>query len=104
MKYRSSESASGENLIKGDIAKIKEYVKKMEDNCQYYFSVIYETECNEIFWMDGRSSTTWAKDRVTELVAGRHKDITYFKVYSYNEMNKSLNTPVGCEFWKTNDK
>ena len=54
--------------------------------------LIYEVECDKLFWMDGRSTTNWAVDRVTELVAGRMDGTTYFNVYSYNNMNKGLNT------------
>ena len=81
-----------EAAIRADITKIKNYIKTMDNGCQYYFTVIYEVECDKLFWMDGRSTTNWAVDRVTELVAGRMDGTTYFNVYSYNNMNKGLNT------------
>ena len=76
--------------MKSDKAKLKKYFENFENlpyNCQYYFGVIYETECWRLNWFDKRSTNNWAKGRLTELNAGYLDKQMVFEVNSYNNWN-----------------
>lgn len=72
--------------------KIKNYYQRGYD-CQFYFAVIYEVDCDEIYlnWLDKRSTNNWAKGHVTELNSGYVNGKIKFEINSYNGMNKDLN-------------
>ena len=75
------------DYIKTDKAKLKKNVEELSYECQYYFGVIYETECIALQWFDGRSTKNWANGCLTELNAGYLDDEMYFEVNSYNGWN-----------------
>lgn len=83
------------NWIKNDIWKFKDYlnVARLTD-CQFYFTAIYENECEWLNWLDARSTNNWAKGRVTELNSGRINGEVLFEVHSYNGMNTELNDSI----------
>ena len=87
LKYAGGDSETISNYIKTDIPKIKEYVKKLKNNCQYYFGVIYETECEWLNWFGKKQTNNWAKGNATELNAGYIDEKMYFEVNSYNGIN-----------------
>jgi hypothetical protein len=87
LKYASGNAISISDYIKTDMPKIKEYVKKLPYDCQYYFGVIYETEYEWLHWFDKRSTNNWANGRLTELNAGYIDEQIYFEVNSYNGWN-----------------
>lgn len=92
LKFGCSASISLAEWIKEDVRKIKNYYQSGYD-CQFYFAVIYEVDCDEMYlkWMDKRSTNNWAKGHVTELNSGFVNGKMRFEVNSYNEMNKDLN-------------
>lgn len=96
LKYDGGTAKTTEDYIRTDIAKLKDYVKNMPYDCQYYFGVIYETECCWLNWLDKRSTNNWAKGRVTELNAGYLDDEVVFEVNSYNGIGVQ-NQKVICE-------
>lgn len=77
--------------IRNDVWKIKDYIQTGKMLCQYYFGVIYESECIGLNWIDKRSSGNWAKGYVTELDAGIIDGEMWFEVNSYNGLNEELN-------------
>ena len=87
LKYVSGNALSTSEYIKTDIPKLKNYIQSLNYNCQYYFGVIYETECEWLHWLDKRSSNHWANGRLTELNAGYLDENMYFEINSYNNMN-----------------
>lgn len=87
LKFDGGNSLAVKTAIKGDIAKIKNYIQHGQLLCQYYLVTIYETECSHLNWIDKRSSNHWAKGYVTELNAGYINDEMWFEVNSYNDMN-----------------
>lgn len=87
LKYDGGTANTTADYIASDKAKIKEYVNVLPYNCQYYFGVIYETECVGLSWFDRRSTNNWARDTVTELNAGYLEEEMYFEVNSYNDWN-----------------
>lgn len=87
LKYDGGNSVGTANTIRSDLQKIKNYIQSGRLLCQYYFAVIYETECVSLNWLDKRSTNKWAKGCVTELNAGGLDGYMYFEVNSYNEMN-----------------
>ena len=86
LKYDGGTAKSTGDYIKTDVAKLKNYIKNMPYSCQYYFGVIYETDCYCLNWMDKRSTNNWARGRVTELNAGYLNDEVVFEVNSYNDI------------------
>lgn len=90
LKYDGGYAASTENWIKSDKERLRIYAKKLKYNCQYYWGVIYETECTWLHWFDKRSTNTWGKGRLTELNAGLLSGQMTFEINSYNNMNKNL--------------
>lgn len=87
LKYDGGNAMSASDYIKTDMPKLKEYVCSLNYNCQYYFGVIYETDCEWLHWFDKRSTINWANGRLTELNAGYLGETMYFEVNSYNNMN-----------------
>lgn len=87
LKYSGGTSQTVENYIKADKTKLKQYVNHLPYECQYYFGVIYETECEWIHWFDKRSTNNWGKGCLTELNAGYLESKMYFGVKSYNDWN-----------------
>ena len=92
LKYVGARDDATLEWVKSDLWKFKEYINVAGLNdCQFYFSVIYENECSSLNWLDARSTNNWAKGRVTELNAGVLGDEMTFEVNSYNDLNESLN-------------
>lgn len=87
LKYDGGNAKTTASYIQTDKAKIKEYVYNLPYDCQYYFGVIYETECEWLQWFDRRSTNNWANGRLTELNAGYLDGEMYFEVNSYNNWN-----------------
>ena len=87
LKYSGGYAQTTSDYIKTDIPKLKSYVQNLDYDCQYYFGVIYETECAWLHWFDKRSTNNWANGVLTELNAGYIDETMYFEVNSYNHMN-----------------
>ena len=87
LKYDGGTAKTTEDYIKSDKVKIKKYVDCLPYECQYYFGVIYETECWWLHWFDKRSTNNWANGRLTELNAGYLDGKMHFEVNSYNNWN-----------------
>lgn len=83
LKFRSDTAKSTSDWMKKDLQKLKEYVQKSKMQCRLYFAVIYEVECEWLHWLDGRSTSSWAAGRVTELDAGWIDGKMKFEVHSY---------------------
>ncbi|MGN0711024.1 MAG: hypothetical protein ACI4LO_04610 [Anaerovoracaceae bacterium] len=77
--------------IYGDVDKVKDYIQKDKIDCQYYLGIIHEEEWGKRNWLDERQIKYWPQGKVTELVASYDENHMNFEVYSYNELNKSLN-------------
>lgn len=67
LKYKDSSNGST-NDIYSDCDKIKEYMKMLNDDCQFILAVIQETKWDEPFWFE-EDDKKLGKNRVTELVA-----------------------------------
>lgn len=87
LKYAGGNSDTISNYIKTDMPKIKEYIKNLNYDCQYYFGVIYENECEWLHWFDKRQTNNWANGYLTELNAGYINEEMIFEVNSCNNMN-----------------
>lgn len=96
LKYDGGDAKSTAEYIKADLAKLRKYAQNLEYDCQYYFGVIYETECIWLHWFDRRRTNHWADGCVTELNAGKLDETMYFEVNSYNHMNDAQKR-VQCE-------
>lgn len=83
LKFTSDTTQSTANWMKEDLKKLKEYVQKGKLQCQLYFVVIYEIECEWLHWLDKRSTNNWAANRVTELDAGYIDGVMQYEVHSY---------------------
>lgn len=83
LKFCSDTAKSTSDWMKEDLQKLKEYVQKSKVQCQLYFGVIYEVECEWLHWFDKRSTNNWAAGRVTELDAGMINGNMEFEVHSY---------------------
>lgn len=90
LKFTSGADERTAEWIKHDLTKFKEYKQKANIDCQYYFAVIYETECSRLNWMDKRRSNAWAAGCVTELNAGFVDEQIRFKVHPYNGLNMGV--------------
>lgn len=86
LKYDGGTAQGTVDVIKADLQKLRRYARWMEDGCQLYFGVIYETECAWLHWLDRRSTEHWADGCVTELNAGYLDGEMIFEVNSYNHM------------------
>ena len=93
LKYDGGNAERTAVWIKSDIPKIKNYVGA-DVSRQFYFAVIYETECSRLTWMDKRSTNNWASGRVTELDAGYIDGEMWFEVNPYNGLNPELTAAV----------
>lgn len=87
LKYNGGNALSTSDYIKTDMPKLKEYVRNLNYDCQYYFDVIYETDCEWLHWFDKRNTNNWGNGRLTELNAGYLDEIMCFEVNSYNNIN-----------------
>jgi len=96
LKYGGGNAKTISDYIKTDKFKIKEYVCNLQYDCQYYFGVIYETECVWLNWFDKRSTNNWGYGRLTELNAGYLDGEMYFEINSYNNLNFK-NKKVKCD-------
>ena len=99
LKFEVGTAQGTLDVIKADLQKIKRYAKQMDKNCQFYFGVIYETECAWLRWYDRRSTEHWASGRVTELNAGYLDGIMTFEVNSYNQMGIQNKSAICQMFW-----
>lgn len=100
LKYDGGNSKTASDYIKRDMPKIKTYVHSLPYDCQYYFGVIYETECEWLHWFDKRSTNNWAGGCLTELNAGYLNEQMYFEVNSCNGMNlQSKQTKCTIHFY-----
>lgn len=95
LKYDGGNAKTTSDYIKTDMPKIKQYVQTLPYDCQFYFGVIYETECVWLHWFDKRSTKNWANGCLTELNAGRLDGQMYFEINSYNGLNLQ-NKKVKC--------
>ena len=95
LKYDGGYAKTTEDWIKSDGEKLKAYARGLKYNCQYYWGVVYETECIWLHWLDKRSTNTWGKGRLTELNAGLLDGQMIFEINSYNNMNVS-HAKKGC--------
>ncbi|MCI9444548.1 MAG: hypothetical protein HFF69_07485 [Oscillospiraceae bacterium] len=86
LKFEGGTARCTENIIKADLRKLKRYARQLGRSCQFYFGVIYETECVWLNWLDRRSTEHWADGCVTELNAGYIGGVMTFEVNSYNHM------------------
>ena len=87
LKYSGGNAKTTSDYIKTDKSKFREYAYYLPYDCQYYFGVIYETECVWLHWFDGRSTNNWANGCLTELNAGYLDEEMYFEINSYNKWN-----------------
>ena len=100
LKYDGGNSETTAEYIKSDMPKLKEYAQSLKYDCQYYFGVIYETECEWLHWFDKRSTNNWANGILTELNAGRIDGNMYFEVNSYNGLNfQHRKVPCNVQWW-----
>ena len=96
LKFEGGTAQGTVDVIKADLQKMKRYAKQMGENCQFYFGVIYETECDWLYWLDRRSTEYWANGCMTELNAGYLDGVMTFEVNSYNHMGIQ-NRSATCE-------
>ena len=64
------------NTIVADADKIYNYIKRINNNCQYVMAIIHEKYWENPFWLTKKQTNNWAKGRVTELVASYNDEIT----------------------------
>lgn len=83
LKFKSDTTQSTADWIKEDIKKLKEYAGYPTLICPLYFAVIYEVDCEWLYWFDKRSTNNWASGRVTELDAGWLNGKMEFEIHSY---------------------
>ncbi len=83
LKFRSDMAQSTADWMKDDLNKMKNYVQKSKLQCQLYFAVIYEVECEWLYWFDKRRTNNWAANWVTELDAGYINGVMNYEVHSY---------------------
>lgn len=83
LKFTSDTAKSTEDWMKADLRKLKYYVQKSNMQCPLYFAVIYEVSCENLNWLDGRSTGNWAAGRVTELDAGMINGKMQYEIHSY---------------------
>lgn len=98
LKFENGTAKGTTDIIKADLQKFKLYAQQME-NCQFYFGIIYETECKWLHWLDRRSTKHWADGCMTELNAGYLDGAMTFEVNSYNYMNLQNDRRVCQMLW-----
>ena len=99
LKFESGASQGTLDVIKADLQKLRRYAQQMNQNCQFYFGIIYETECEWLYWLDRRSTEHWASGCVTELNAGYLNGVMTFEVNSYNQMSIQNRKSVCNMLW-----
>lgn len=99
LKYEGGAAQGTLDVIKYDLQKMRHYAKQMGEDCQFYFGVIYETECVSLHWLDRRSTEHWANGCMTELNAGYLDGIMSFEVNSYNHMNIQNRSTICQMLW-----
>lgn len=99
LKFESGASQGTLDVIKADLQKLRRYAQQMNKSCQFYFGIIYETECKWLYWFDRRSTEHWASGCVTELNAGYLNGVMTFEVNSYNQMNIQNRKSVCNMLW-----
>lgn len=99
LKFEGGTAQGTLDVIKADLQKLKQYAKQMDEYCQFYFGVIYETECEWLHWLDRRSTEHWANGCVTELNAGYLDGVMTFEVNSYNHINIQNKSAVCQMIW-----
>lgn len=100
LKFESGASQGTLDVIKADLQKLRRYAQQMNQNCQFYFGIIYETECEWLYWLDRRSTEHWASGCVTELNAGYLNGVMTFEVNSYNQMSIQNKKSVCNMLWQ----
>ncbi len=98
LKFEGGTAKGTLDVIKADLQKLKLYATQMA-NCQFYFGIIYETECEWLHWLDHRSTDHWADGCMTELNAGYLNGAMTFEVNSYNHMNIQNDSVVCQMLW-----
>lgn len=99
LKYEGGTAQGTLDVIKADLQKMRQYARRMSVDCQFYFGVIYETECAWLHWLDRRSTEHWANGCMTELNAGYLDGIMSFEVNSYNHMNIQNKSAICQMLW-----
>ena len=99
LKFEGGTAQGTVEVIKADLQKMKRYAKQLDENCQCYFGVIYETECEWLHWLDRRSTRHWADGCMTELNAGYLDGVMTFEVNSYNHMSIQNRSTVCRMLW-----
>ena len=99
LKFESGASQGTLDVIKADLQKLRRYAQQMNQNCQFYFGIIYETECEWLYWLDRRSTEHWASGCVTELNTGHLNGVMTFEVNSYNQMSIQNKKSVCNMLW-----
>ena len=99
LKFEGGTAQGTVEVIKADLQKMKRYAKQLDENCQCYFGIIYETECEWLHWLDRRSTEHWADGCMTELNAGYLDGVMTFEVNSYNHMSIQNRSTVCRMLW-----
>lgn len=99
LKFEGGTAQGTLDVIKADLQKLKQYAKQFDENCQFYFGVIYETECKWLQWLDRRSTEHWANGCVTELNAGYLDGVMTFEVNAYNHLNNQNKSAICQMIW-----
>lgn len=99
LKFEGGTAQDTLDVIKADLQKMKRYAMQMDENCQFYFGVIYETECDWLYWLDRRGTEHWANGCMTELNAGYLDGVMTFEVNSYNHMSIQSRSVTCKMFW-----
>lgn len=99
LKYEGGTAQGTLDVIKADLQKMRRYARQMGKDCQFYFGVIYETECEWLHWLDRRSTEHWANGCMTELNAGYLNGVMSFEVNSYNHMNIQNRSTICQMLW-----
>lgn len=99
LKFEGGTAQGTVDAIKTDLQKMRQYARQLNENCQCYFGVIYETECEWLYWLDRRSTEHWANGCMTELNAGYLDGVMTFEVNSYNHMNIQNRRAVCRMLW-----
>jgi len=99
LKFEGGTAQGTLDVIKADLQKLKRYARQIGEDCQLYFGVIYETECEWLYWLDRRNTGHWANGCVTELNAGYLNGVMTFEVNSYNHMSIQNRSSICQMLW-----
>ena len=91
LKYKSKNCYRVDKLVYNDYDKLHKY-KSLYPNAQLYNCAITLGDFDRAEWLDKEETNQWAKNCVTELNAYEPNEKIEFQVFSYNNMNKDLNT------------